>query len=263
MKRRLLSFGVATIWAAAVHVGTAQQPVAEKKMWDGVYTAEQAARGKPRFEASCSRCHNIELVGSERGPALKGNGFWNKYENDSLGSLFTLVRDTMPRDGGAGVVSDEVKIDILAYILSRNDVPPGSDELKLAPSVLEAIKITKKGVLDGVYTAAQADRGKANFLSGRCGGCHQLDLSGDRGPALKGESFLSHWENGPINALFRKISETMPPNAANETTDEAKIDIIAYLLQSNGFPAGKTELRVDADLLESIEIARRGASTTA
>ena len=263
MTRRLLVFGAVAMWTAAVHVATAQQPAADRKIWDGVYTAAQAARGKPRFEASCSRCHNNELVGSERGPSLKGNTFWNKYENDSLGSLFTLIRDTMPRDGGAGVVSDEVKVDILAYILSRNDVPPGTDELKLAANALEAIKITKKGVLDGVYTTAQAERGKSNFLSGRCGGCHQLDLSGDRGPALKGDAFLSHWENGPVNALFKKISETMPPNAANETTDEAKVDIIAYLLQSNGFPAGKTELKLDADVLESIEIARKGGTSAA
>ena len=232
-------------------------------MWDGVYTIEQAARGKPRFEASCSRCHNNELIGSERGPTLKGNAFWNKYENDSLGSLFTLIRDTMPRDGGAGVVSDEVKVDILAYILSRNDVPAGAEELKLAANALEAIKITKKGVLDGVYTAAQAERGKSNFLSGRCGGCHQLDLSGDRGPALKGDGFLSHWENGSVNALFKKISETMPPNGPNETTDEAKIDIIAFLLQSNGFPVGKTELKLDADALEAIEIVRKGVTAAA
>jgi mono/diheme cytochrome c family protein len=263
MGRRLVVLGAVAMWAAAVHVGTAQQPAADRKLWDGVFTAAQAARGKPRFEASCSRCHNNELVGSERGPALKGNAFWNKYENDSLGSLFTLIRDTMPRDGGAGVVSDEVKVDILAYILSRNDVPPGNEELKLAANALEAIKITKKGVLDGVYTTAQAERGKSNFLSGRCGGCHQLDLSGDRGPALKGDGFLSHWENGPVNALFKKISETMPPNAANETTDEAKVDIIAYLLQSNGFPAGKTDLKLDADLLESIEIARKGGTSAA
>ena len=265
-RRRAVVLGAMAIWAVAVGFelsAVAQQPVADKKMWDGVYTAAQAARGKPRFEASCSRCHNIELLGSERGPALKGNAFWNKYENDSLGSLFTFIRDSMPRDGGAGVVSDEVKIDILAYILSRNDVPAGGEELKLAASALEAIKITKKGVLDGVYTTAQAERGKSNFLSGRCGGCHQLDLSGDRGPALKGEAFLSHWENGPINALFKKISETMPPNSANDTTDEAKIDIIAFLLQSNGFPTGKTELRLDADLLESIEIARKGGSSSA
>jgi mono/diheme cytochrome c family protein len=270
--RRLVVLGAVALWTAAVALdlslstvpaAAAQQVSGDRKLWDGIYTADQAARGKPRFEASCSRCHNNELVGSERGPTLKGNAFWNKYENDSLGSLFTLIRDTMPRDGGAGVVSDEIKVDILAYILSRNDVPAGTEELKLAANALEAIKITKKGVLDGVYTTAQAERGKSNFLSGRCGGCHQLDLSGDRGPALKGDGFLSHWENGSVNALFKKISETMPPNGPNETTDEAKIDIVAFLLQSNGFPAGKSELRVDADALEAIEIARKGVTSAA
>jgi len=261
--------GTAAVWAAAAVLYAssagiaAQQAAPDRKLWDGIYTTEQAARGKPRFEASCSRCHNNELVGSERGPALRGNTFWNKYENDSLGSLFTLIRDTMPRDGGAGVVSDEVKVDILAYILSRNDIPAGTEELKLASNALEAIKITKRGVLDGVYTTAQAERGKSNFLSGRCGGCHQLDLSGDRGPALKGEGFLSHWENGSVNALFKKISETMPPNGPNETTDEAKVDIVAFLLQSNGFPAGKAELKLDADALEAIEIARKGGTAAA
>ena len=56
--------------------GAAQQPAgADRKFWDGIYTAEQAARGKPRFEASCSRCHNNELIGSERGPTLKGSAF--------------------------------------------------------------------------------------------------------------------------------------------------------------------------------------------
>src|SRR5262245_56603671 len=109
-------------WAAALFLqrpASAQQPLPDRKMWDGVFSDDQAARGKPRFEASCSRCHNVELIGSQRGPALKGNAFWSKYENDSLGSLFTLIRDTMPRDGGAGVVSDEVKVDILAYIMAR------------------------------------------------------------------------------------------------------------------------------------------------
>jgi mono/diheme cytochrome c family protein len=243
--------------------GAGGQQGADRRIWDGVYTVTQAERGRSRFENSCIRCHNTELIGSERGPALKGNAFWSKYENDTLGSLYTLIRDTMPRDGGAAVVSDEAKVDILAYILMRNDVPAGSEELKLNMPALESIKITKRGVLDGAYTTAQAERGKANFLTGRCGGCHQLDLSGDRGPALKGDAFLAHWENGSVNALFRKISEGMPPNAPNETTDDAKIDIVAYLLQQNGFPAGKSELRLDAEALEAVEIARKGSTTTA
>src|SRR6476660_681229 len=154
-RTRSAFFVVVALWAAAlgfrfsvvtVQSNTEAQQAAggERKIWDGVYTDEQAARGKPRFEASCIRCHNIELIGSERGPALKGNAFLSKYENDSLASLYTLMRDTMPRDGGAAVVSDVVKIDILAYILQRNEVPAGKDELKLDMSALEGIKISKK-----------------------------------------------------------------------------------------------------------------------
>jgi mono/diheme cytochrome c family protein len=252
-----------SMWTAALTVSSAQQLApGERKVWDGVYTAAQAARGKPRFETACSRCHNIELNGSERGPALKGNAFWSKFENDNLGSLFTLIRDTMPRDGGASVVSDVVKVDILAYIMSVSGMPTGNDELKLDLPVLEGIKIAKKTTWDGVFTTAQAERGKTNFLSGRCGGCHQLDLSGDRGPALKGDDFLAHWENGSLNSLFDKIKETMPPNGANEVTDDAKADIVAYLLQSNGFPAGKAELRAEAETLGIIDIVRKGQTTT-
>jgi hypothetical protein len=84
-----------------------------------------------------------------------------------------------------------------------------------------------------------------------------VDLSGDRGPALKGESFISHWENGSVNSLFAKIRDTMPPNSPNETTDDAKIDVVAFLLQSNGFPAGGSELKTDAEALDSIEIVRK------
>jgi mono/diheme cytochrome c family protein len=272
VRKRLTYLILATAWvtmltvkfsAVDVQAGqAAQQAGTDRKIWDGVFTAEQAARGKPRFDASCSRCHNVELLGSQRGPALKGNAFWSKYENDSLASLFTFIRDTMPQDG-AGLVSDEVKLDILAYILQKNDMPAGTAELKLDGNTLESIKVAKKDVWSGVYTTAQAERGKANFLTGRCGGCHQLDLSGDRGPALKGDGFLSHWENGSVNTLFRKISETMPPNAPNESTDDAKIDIVAYLLQMNGFPEGTKELKLDGDALDGVEIVRKGVTTGA
>ena len=78
MAKRLVAFGLAVLmWAAVLAVASAQQPVAaEKKVWDGVFTAAQAARGKAPFERSCARCHNVELAGSQRVPALKGNVFW-------------------------------------------------------------------------------------------------------------------------------------------------------------------------------------------
>jgi mono/diheme cytochrome c family protein len=267
MSKRLQAFGLAaTAWAVVLVSGatsSAQQLAAgEKKVWDGVYTAAQAARGKPRFEASCSRCHNVALAGSERGPALKGTAFWSKWDNENLGGLYTLIRDTMPRDGGASVVSDEVKTDILAYILSVSGMPPGNEELRVDLRALEGIKIAKKTVWDGVFTTAQAERGKENYLTGRCGGCHKLDLTGDRGPALKGEDFIAHWENGSVITLFDKIRETMPQNSPNDVTEDAKADIVAYLLQANGFPTGRTELRADAESLGIIDIVRKGRSNT-
>jgi mono/diheme cytochrome c family protein len=260
MSKTVSIFGVAVaMWAAAVAV-SAQQP-GEKKVWDGVFTSAQAARGKAPFERACGRCHNNELAGSERGPSLKGSVFWSKWENEPLGGLFTKIRDTMPQDGPS-LVEDAQKADILAYIMSVNGLPAGSDELKADARELDLIKIAKKTTWDGVFSESQAARGKENFLTGRCGGCHKLDLTGDRGPALKGDDFLAHWENGRVVTLFDKIRETMPPNAPNETTDDAKVDIVAYLLQQNGYPAGKSELRADADSLGIIDLVRKGQAST-
>jgi len=122
----------------------AAQRAGERQMWDGVYTAAQAARGKALFQNSCSRCHNPELIGSERGPALKGELFWSHWEDDALLTLFTKIRDTMPQ-GGIESVPDEGKLDVLAHILSMNEVPAGPEELSLKPGVLENIFVSKKG----------------------------------------------------------------------------------------------------------------------
>src|SRR2546428_8693113 len=108
VKEWILSTLVALAFAISV---SAQQPT-EKKIWDGVFTSDQPARGKSAFEVSCARCHNVALVGSERGPAIKGQTFLSHWEKDNLAGLFIKVRDTMP-EGGPGTVSDETKIDIL------------------------------------------------------------------------------------------------------------------------------------------------------
>jgi mono/diheme cytochrome c family protein len=264
MPRRIPVFGAAVALglliffsSAAARPAAQQGAPADKKIWDGVYTSAQAARGKEPFERSCARCHNIELAGSQRGPALKGNAFWSKYDNESLSSLFMFIRDTMPQDGPS-LVSDEMKADVLAYIMSVNGMPAGNAELKADIRALDDIKIARKTTFDGVFSEAQAERGKQNFLTGRCGGCHKLDLTGDRGPTLKGDDFLAHWDNGSVATLFDKIRETMPPNSPNESTDDAKIDIVAYLLQQNGFPAGKTELRAEGESLGIIDLVRKG-----
>ena len=92
-------------------------------------------------------------------------------------------------------------------------------------------------IWQGVYTTAQAERGKATFLV-TCQRCHNADLSGDRGPALKGERFMTTWGGGSVKRLFEKIRDTMPPFATSTLDDATKLDIVTFILQTNGFPAG-------------------------
>jgi mono/diheme cytochrome c family protein len=113
----------------------------------------------------------------------------------------------------------------------------------------------------GVYSAAQAERGKTNF-TGSCARCHLADLSGGTGPSLKGERFITAWQDESLYRLFTKIRDTMPPNFGTTLTEEAKLDVITYILQSNGFPAGSAELTLDQDNLESVQVVRKGTGTT-
>src|ERR1051325_1466093 len=102
----------------------AQQNNPPKKIWDGVFTVDQARRGKGEFDTTCSRCHNLALIGSERGPAIKGDGFLAHWEKGSLADLFIKIRDTMP-EGGPGTLNEDIKVDILSYILQQNGFPAG------------------------------------------------------------------------------------------------------------------------------------------
>ena len=113
-------------------------------IWDGVYTSAQAERGKATFDVSCSRCHNSDLSGSERGPTLTGDKFLSNWLDGSLEPLFSFIRDMMPQ-GSANIVSDDSKADVLAYILQRNSFPPGKTELTANTARLDTMQILRKG----------------------------------------------------------------------------------------------------------------------
>ena len=120
---------------------------------------------------------------------------------------------------------------------------------------LRAQQAPQPRIWQGVYTTAQAERGKAAFLAS-CQRCHNADLSGDRGPALKGERFMTTWGGGGVGRLFEKIRDTMPVFATSTIDEATKLDIVTFILQTNGFPAGSKELAVDE--LDAIQILARG-----
>jgi mono/diheme cytochrome c family protein len=112
-------------------------------------------------------------------------------------------------------------------------------------------------IWQGVYTDVQAERGKAVFNTA-CIRCHGADLGGTTAPALKGDRFQATWGGEMIESLFGKIRDTMPPNFGTILDDQAKLDIVTYILRTNGFPAGNAELVVGSSDLASAQILKKG-----
>jgi hypothetical protein len=119
-------------------------PLMAQDIWSGVYTTAQAERGKTAFVKSCSNCHNTTLDGTARAPALHGDRFMADWVNTNVYTLFTKLRDTMPATYPE-TVAEDVKLDILTYLLQANSFPAGSAELKLDEKELTNIQIVKQG----------------------------------------------------------------------------------------------------------------------
>jgi mono/diheme cytochrome c family protein len=99
-------------------------------------------------------------------------------------------------------------------------------------------------VWDGVYTAAQAERGKAAYQE-KCAACHKNDLSGYES-ALKGDRFLRHWSEDSLESFYRITKSTMPRGAPESLEDTVYVDIVTFILEANGFPSGREELTAGA-----------------
>jgi mono/diheme cytochrome c family protein len=109
---------------------------------------------------------------------------------------------------------------------------------------------------DGVFTIEQADTGKRAFTEHCSSGCHGSNLTGvESVPALAGDAFVAQWEGLTIGALFQRIRRTMPQSSPQSLSDSTYIDIIAFLLDANGYPSGKRRLIPAQDLLDGITIA--------
>jgi mono/diheme cytochrome c family protein len=110
---------------------------------------------------------------------------------------------------------------------------------------------------DGVYTADQAKQGNVVYGTD-CSNCHMDDLSGSgQAPPLAGEIFMANWEGRTVGDLFDTTRDTMPMNQPDSLTAKQYVDLVAYLLQANGFPAGKDELTGDSQALKGIIIEKK------
>ena len=112
---------------------------------------------------------------------------------------------------------------------------------------------------DGGYSHAQAAAGATTFAA-NCASCHGQGLAGGSGPALVGASFHGSLQSnyGTAAKLYGFISKQMPLNAPGSLSSSDYLAVTAYVIEKNGFAAGRTALSVTtASHVARAEVTRR------
>ena len=112
----------------------------------------------------------------------------------------------------------------------------------------------------GVFTLGQARRGAK--LAERCTLCHGFDFEGEAAPTLMGPEFVDRWAGRTLGDMLERVNATQPSQIADGTLGDLQAlsrqqiaDVLAFILISNGYPAGQRELSIDNTDLESIRFA--------
>ena len=101
----------------------------------GVYTDEQASRGKDVYAGSCRSCHS---------PASHTGATFNKWwRGKHLSDLFLFVSTRMPKNDPGSLAPEDVA-DVMAYLLKMNAMPVGKEELPPDADSLKKIRIETK-----------------------------------------------------------------------------------------------------------------------
>ena len=116
-----------------------------------------------------------------------------------------------------------------------------------------SVRAQEKSVWDGIFTEAQADRGR-QLYSDACASCHGPELTGgEMAPALVGGDFMSNWNGLSMGDLFERMRISMPQNAPGSLSAQQNADVLAFMLSQNKFPVGTAELPKEAMILKSIK----------
>ena len=115
---------------------------------------------------------------------------------------------------------------------------------------------TSKTTAQGVFTEVQATRGQKAYMDS-CARCHAEDLLGASGPALVGDFYTNRFVGSNVQEMVKTIRRSMPQEAPDSLGTPMYVDIVSFILKSNGSPAGSAELSQDAETLQQIAVADR------
>lgn len=115
----------------------------------GVYTEEQAEKGREAYGALCISCHTVA--------SHTGGTFKESWIGKRLSELFAFIQETMP-DGAGGTLSAGETTLLVAYLLKLNGFPAGMDSLP-GDSGLKFIRFDTLAASQGSGPAARGLQG--------------------------------------------------------------------------------------------------------
>ena len=114
---------------------------------------------------------------------------------------------------------------------------------------------------EGLFTAAQAARG-AGIYARSCAECHGQNLEGKTSTALTGSRFTAKWADSKhtVDDLYFVIRTQMPYGSPGTLSNQQYIDVVAFVLQKNGYRSGGKELAADSTSLKATTISVQSGS---
>ncbi len=102
------------------------------------------------------------------------------------------------------------------------------------------------GASNGVYSAAQAQRGRETFTE-VCRECHASS-------EFRGRDFEFTWRRRTAWDLYRELRRTMPEDFPGALAPQTYVDVIAYVLEINDYAPGGVELVPDEESLRRVPL---------
>lgn len=135
--------------------------------------------------------------------------------------------------------------------------------IALAACTTLSVEAVAAQASDGYFTAAQAERGRDLYLA-ECASCHGRGLDDGTAPPLVGERFTRGWQQPgmSLDDLFYVIRTTMPEGDLDAMSDADRLDVLAFMLEQNGYEPGDRTLVAESSVLSEIRVESRGSDGT-
>lgn len=135
---------------------------------------------------------------------------------------------------------------LLAATTVRTASQAGPIQSTAAAKTVAQSKTAPTTTLSGIYTTAQAAKGEETYYT-LCISCHPKGT-------YAGAGFKANWGGKPLSDLYDWVLNKMPKNDPGSLTPAESVEVIAYILQQNKMPAGKTPLAPNPNALFRIQI---------